>query len=102
MKEQKISIGMKDVNNPSLAVGRGSLLNCPRPSFLDFKFEIPFQLPSTVYLLISILAVICQSYSITNRTVSNKIANIWSICGPVFKTFISIITKYELITIFEA
>ena len=102
MKEQKISIGMKDVDNPSLAVGRGSLLNCPRPSFLDFKFEIPFQLPSAVYLLCLLMSCFVSCYFITNGTVSNKIANIWSICGPVFKTFISIITKYELITIFEA
>ena len=81
MKEEKISIGMKDVDNPSLAVGRGSLLNCPRPSFLDFKFEIPFQLPSAVYLLISILAVICQSYSITNGTVCYEIVNICQSIG---------------------
>jgi len=74
---------MKDVNNPSLAVGRGSLLNCPRPSFLDFKFEIPFQLPSAVYLLISILAVICQSYSITNRTVSNEMVKSLTYFGVI-------------------
>ena len=67
---------MKDVDNPSLAVGRGSLLNCPRPSFLDFKFEIPFQSLLPVYLLSFTLAVICQSYSITNRTVSNEMVNI--------------------------
>ena len=83
--------------------------NCPRLNRnmagiipMNRKTEIGFGIASAVYLLISILAVICQSYSITNRTVSNKIANICSVCGPVFKTFISIITKYELITIFEA
>ena len=68
----------------------------------ESKTQTGFGLPSAALLLVSTLAVICQSYSITNGTVSNKISNIWSICGPVFKTFISIITKYELITIFEA
>lgn len=79
MKEEKISIGMKDVDNPSLAVGRGSLLNCPRPSFLDFKFEIPFQLPSAVYLLLSILSYIADLHFVTDRTVCNKYLNILGI-----------------------
>ncbi len=72
MKEEKISIGMKDVDNPSLAVGRGSLLNCPRPSFLDFKFEIPFQLPSAAHLLISIVLCFVMCYFVTNGTVCYK------------------------------
>ena len=72
---------MKDVNNPSLAVGRGSLLNCPRPSFLDFKFEIPFQLPSAVYLLNCIVSCFVMCYFVTNGTDGNEMVNICQSIG---------------------
>jgi len=93
---------MKDYTNYPCYHIEHQRFNVPRGVKPKSSFENPFQSLLPAHLLVSILAVICQSYSITNGTVSNKIANIWSICGPVFKTFISIITKYELITIFEA
>ena len=62
-------------DNPSLAVGCGSELNCPRPSFSDFDFEFCFQLPSAPLLLNWMMAVIGSAISITNRTVSNKMVN---------------------------
>ena len=74
---------MKDVNNPSLAVGRGSLLNCPRPSFLDFKFEIPFQLPSAVYLLCLLMSCFVSCYSITNGTDGNEMVKSLTYFGVI-------------------
>jgi len=87
MKEQKISIGMKDYTNYPKGEHCNSLKNSPvaSKSLLLFHFRIGLAL--LVHLLYSVLAVIGSLYFITNRTVSNKIANIWSICGPVFKTF---------------
>ena len=75
MKEEKMAmcIGLSD--NPSLVVEQAAHRNYPRPSILDFDFEIPFRFPSAALLLNWMMAVIGSLYSITNRTVSNKMVN---------------------------
>ena len=102
MNNKKMAMCIGKATNRTTCTEAAAHQSYARTRFLLFDFEISFRLTSAALLLNWMMAVICQSYSITNGTVSNKIANIWSICGPVFKTFISIITKYELITIFEA
>jgi len=78
---------MKDSTNYPNSQTAAHVLRLPRHQRAKVKTLISFQSLLPVYLLFIGLAVICQSYSITNRTDGNKIANIWSICGPVFKTF---------------
>lgn len=53
--------------------------NYPRPSLLDFIFEIGFQSLFAPLLLVGMMAVIGILYSITNGTVSNKYINIFGI-----------------------
>lgn len=72
MKEEKSCTSMKDVGNRSTLLGLGINRNVSPPSFLDFKFEIPFQLPSAVYLLCLLMSCFVSCYSITNRTVCYK------------------------------
>ena len=75
---------MKDYTNYPKAECCNSLKNSPVASKSLFDFHFSFGIASAVYLLISILAVICQSYSITNGTVSNEMVNVCAPFAPLY------------------
>lgn len=74
MKEQKISISMKDSTNYPNSQTAAHVLKSPRQSPMDLLFEIGFVIASAVYLLLIGLSCFVMSYSITNRTVCNNIS----------------------------
>jgi hypothetical protein len=72
---------MKDSTNHYHYQNSPPILKVPPLFTLRFKTLNLFRSLLPVQLLNRTLAVIVMLLSITNRTVSNKLSNIWSICG---------------------
>jgi len=75
---------MKDSTNYPNSQTAAHVLRLPRHQRAKRKTLISFQSLLPVYLLFTALAVICQSYSITNRTVSNEMVNVCAPFAPLY------------------
>ena len=75
---------MKDSTNYPNSQTAAHVQRLPRHQRTKGKTLNPFQSLLPVYLLLIGLAVLCQSYSITNGTVSYEMVNICAPFAPLY------------------